>query len=180
MLLKQTIYICHVCKSLYLLLYILKYFLNWKYNHIGKHTLKWLVNLTWYCPSFKSLAVRFHEMSGSYLPISIQGVWCLMPLSTKFQLYRGGHFYWWRKPEKTTNQSQVTEQLYHIVMCRIHLARTGFELTTSVVIDTDRIYSCKCNYHKITTTLGPDWTVKDEWKVTLHDPNQDVVSVTAK
>ena len=43
-------------------------------------------------------------------------------------------------------------QMYHIMLYRVHLAWAEFKLTALVVIVTDYIGSCKCNYHIITTT----------------------------
>jgi hypothetical protein len=50
---------------------------------------------------------------------ALVGLWYSTPLSTIFQLYRGGQFYWWMTPEYPRKTADLSQR-YHIMLYRVH------------------------------------------------------------
>ena len=111
--------------------------------------------MSWYIISCKNPRLLLYNNHSITLIVVywreiLKGLWCLMSLSTIFQLYRGGSR---RKPLTLTN---------FITKCCIEYTSpwAGFKLTTLVVICTDCTGIRKATYHTITTmtALGKSCT----------------------
>ena len=97
---------------------------------------KWILNTIWhelhkvenntphsiYCKSNLIIFANAYTCGMFTIRFMLElGLWYITPLSTIFQLYRGGQF------SLVEDLSQVTDTLYYIMLYRVHVAMSGIQ-----------------------------------------------------
>jgi len=98
------------------------------------------------------------KISALNMSFMMVGLWCLIPLSTIFQLYRGGQFYWWRKPEypeKTTDLSHVTDVIYQ--QLRYSYEKSILTKQINDIIYLSAIWIFFLSSHQVILLLSMNW-----------------------
>jgi hypothetical protein len=83
--------------------------------------------------SWQSVLLTSKKVCGWFVDL-----WCLTPLSTIFELYRGGSVLLVEETgvtgENHSEMPQITYKLYHIMLYRVHLAMNGVQTHNKVAL----------------------------------------------
>ena len=78
-----------------------------------------------FCNMYASIPDKFNKKKQNIISNVRLGLGCLTPLSTIFQLYRGGVLLVEEARVPVENHRPVADQLYHIMLYQVHLALSG-------------------------------------------------------
>ena len=111
------------------------FIISWRKKPINQFWLPYqideIIDKGWKYSLLRVLYTTVDKLSPICIPMGFNskdmgvGLWCLASHSTMFQLYRGGQYYWWRKPEypwKTPTCRKSLTKLYHIILFRVHMS----------------------------------------------------------